>query len=623
MTFTATFTNPTYNYNAGGSGCQTTVPVQHLVTSHEFNAVSAMILYISTDVLAKYDLETDDANNPLQLNSTLLLKRDGARWFDGYTLGKPLFKSYEEGHFLEVTCWGKEGILTQALCPATDGKYTWTLETSKEPVTQLPLKATANYGSFQGDTLWPDPLDATGAKCYIKDASCNSDALDGGIGVGTYAINAVNQGTKTFSTLDNVPDEFVADDTFAVSGSTGNDGTYTVVSATWTGAQTDIVVAEAIPNAVADGGIVQSIIILGATNQGFKPRGWVEIEAEFVYFDGYDDAAADNKYRLRNVKRGELGTAAAAHVGGTIVYEKIAKQIAAGTALIEQDTGTGYEKLRFGKEFATVPTIGCFVLSGTASGTYRGTYTVYDEDSSINAASVPISLDDIVQYIVCANRAYGGAGFSPGVHAITFVNQVGQQFAIAENVPNRFRAGDTFTITDSTGNDGTYTCSINSTWDGVKLNIITVEAIPDATVDGDINITSDLDFSCGTVKVNRYDYDPEEKPRYAFEAINDLIAAVSLENEIKFWYDHHANKFKLEILANSGTYVTIDHVKRIEKEISLEDCFSGVIVAYTEDQDLNRVSPTYAWHTAAFGISGLAETPDRWRRCTDGGPGHT
>ncbi|KPL08315.1 hypothetical protein AMJ86_01170, partial [bacterium SM23_57] len=297
MTFTATFSNPAYNYTGGVGGCQATVPVQYFVTSHEFNAVSAIVLYISSDVISKYNIETDDVNNPLQLNSKLLLKRDGARWFDGYVISKPLFKSFEEGHFLEVACWGKEGVLTQALCPATDGKYTWTLETSKVQVTEIPLKPTSNYGSYQGDTLWPDPDDATGAKCYIKDASCNTDTLDGGIGVGTYAISAVNQGTKTFSTLDNVPDEFAADDKFTVTGSTGNDGTYTVVSATWTGAQTDIIVAEAIPSPVADGAIVMNIIRLGTSDVGFKPRGWVKIDTEFIYFDGYDDAAGDNHYR--------------------------------------------------------------------------------------------------------------------------------------------------------------------------------------------------------------------------------------------------------------------------------------------------------------------------------------
>ena len=70
--------------------------------------------------------------------------------------------------------------------------------------------------------------------------------------VATYSVTAVNQGTKTFTIAESVAtkitDEAITEIT--ISGSTGNDGTYTIASVNGT---TNIVVVEAIPHATADG----------------------------------------------------------------------------------------------------------------------------------------------------------------------------------------------------------------------------------------------------------------------------------------------------------------------------------------------------------------------------------
>lgn len=70
---------------------------------------------------------------------------------------------------------------------------------------------------------------------------------------GTYNITGVNQGTQTFTIAESVASKFVTGTTFAITGSTGNDGIYTCASdATGT---TDIVVVEAIPDDAVDGAI--------------------------------------------------------------------------------------------------------------------------------------------------------------------------------------------------------------------------------------------------------------------------------------------------------------------------------------------------------------------------------
>lgn len=75
----------------------------------------------------------------------------------------------------------------------------------------------------------------------------------------TNAIVAVNQGTRTFSIAGNLTVTYRAGKKIVVAGSTGNNGTYNIESATYDGStNTDVVVREAIPSAVADGNIETS-----------------------------------------------------------------------------------------------------------------------------------------------------------------------------------------------------------------------------------------------------------------------------------------------------------------------------------------------------------------------------
>lgn len=75
-----------------------------------------------------------------------------------------------------------------------------------------------------------------------------------------YAIIGVNQGTKTFTVAGNRTANFFTTylDKVYVNGSTGNDGWYTFVSATFNGTNTLVVVLESIPTSSVTGNLVGS-----------------------------------------------------------------------------------------------------------------------------------------------------------------------------------------------------------------------------------------------------------------------------------------------------------------------------------------------------------------------------
>jgi hypothetical protein len=135
--------------------------------------------------------------------------------------------------------------------------------------------------------------------------------------------------------------------------------------------------------------------------------------------------------------------------------------------------------------------------------------TVYFAGNTLDAASVNNVLASLV---VCCTSNAGSLDLSGGTNAppsgqgildaqaltvagwsvttntaslpITGVNQVGKTFTVAGNQTSYFPTGSTFTVSGSTGNDGTYTV-VSATF-GTSTDVVVVEAIPDATVDGSI-----------------------------------------------------------------------------------------------------------------------------------------
>ena len=76
----------------------------------------------------------------------------------------------------------------------------------------------------------------------------------------TYAISYLHQVNKIFAMAGNYADKFLGGDTFEVSGSTGNDGIYTITDVDYNSgeARTELTVEEAIPDAAVDGNILHT-----------------------------------------------------------------------------------------------------------------------------------------------------------------------------------------------------------------------------------------------------------------------------------------------------------------------------------------------------------------------------
>lgn len=78
-----------------------------------------------------------------------------------------------------------------------------------------------------------------------------------------HPVTAVNQGARRFTVAGDARLFYPAGAAAIVADSTGNDGTYTVASATFAGGNTAIVVVEAVPSAVADGVLTGARRIVG------------------------------------------------------------------------------------------------------------------------------------------------------------------------------------------------------------------------------------------------------------------------------------------------------------------------------------------------------------------------
>ncbi len=116
---------------------------------------------------------------------------------------------------------------------------------------------TVQVDTVGNSTLYTVFIDGIGF-AFVSDATATLTEIEAGLTAiinGGYAITAVVQGTKTFTIAGNHVVDFPAGEQFAIDGSTGNDGTFTVVSATLVGSDTEIVVSEVIPDATVDGAI--------------------------------------------------------------------------------------------------------------------------------------------------------------------------------------------------------------------------------------------------------------------------------------------------------------------------------------------------------------------------------
>jgi len=172
-------------------------------------------------------------------------------------------------------------------------------------------------------------------------------------------------------------------------------------------------------------------------------------------------------------------------------------------------------------ELAKQNSIDCYALEGNR---FYGTEPFHTRMHSFaqwivdfNAASVAASRPDaiffgvrfdnepyLIEGTTSASSEWTDLGTEAiGFYEITSVDTANEKFFISGDKTNVFTATVPFTVVDSTGNDGSYTCNGNSIYtSGSDVTIITVnENITDATVDGEIETAgwpyqeSQLDFT--------------------------------------------------------------------------------------------------------------------------------
>jgi len=484
MSYTVTFDNPYYTYSSGASGTSATVSCYSFSKSSDFEAPDTAQLIVRYDVLSKYDLETDSANNPLMIFSRVVVEKDGSRVFEGFVNEKPTHFTAGGVRYIAVTCLDRSGVLLRALCPDTSGNYEWIIESSVYALTNLPMKQSSCWGKsgkIQYYTLWADPSDTTGAKCYVDGAS---DTLSAGIGT--------------------------ADTTIPLSST---------------------------------------------EYKGFQGRGWVKIDSEWIYYDGYSKAS-DSVYKLRNCVRGDdngLGTASATHTSGATVTQKIAKQIAPARNIDLNDSSGSIDPATYSAD----PDEGTFKSAKSfGSAPFTGNYSVYDEDASLDGSSVVKRVSDVWRAFVTAPSDYGGAGFTTA-----------------------------------------------------DLDVISLRTSRGGT--GYLEIPGELPNG---LCINRWDYGLDEQPDYAYDAIRKLIEATTLTDdtlgdELVTYYNHTNDKLVLELVSQASTPdLTLSGVSRIEKELTGQDLISGVLVRFTEEVPVNMLSQSNMWHDTAAN-----EGIDSWR----------
>jgi len=103
----------------------------------------------------------------------------------------------------------------------------------------------------------------------------------------TYAIVAVDTTLNTFTLSGDAPDIFDEGNKFTVSGSTGNDGNYTVIDKNVDGSPllTVITVERDITDATVDGVLTPTLVSLPITNGDFFPASTSQITADNAYYE--------------------------------------------------------------------------------------------------------------------------------------------------------------------------------------------------------------------------------------------------------------------------------------------------------------------------------------------------
>lgn len=361
---TLTFSNPTDNYSGTG-GLEAEVKVTSFDFDFAIGRISSGRCTVSTDVVSKYFLESNPTTNPLHIFSQIRASLGGVQFFSGRVDEKTLRKGANETsgslREMDVDLIGFEGALAESFCVDASGNEIWTLKTdtvevgATSPYLPLLVVEGGNYGSFVSDTLWPDPNDVTGAKCWLQDSDCPFDTLNTGI----TNVETITPASPKYIELTTTKKGFAP----------------------------------------------QGFVFI-ETGGSFEAFGYL----------GYDPTGTGDAYRIKLISRAQLGTTAIAHTSGvSVVRNKICKDHGPEPSDIYIDPagGTTFTKLREGDDYTRITELGIFALTVAAGGTdaYAGHFWVYDIDQTLDATSTVISPEDVIVALASGPVEYGGAGF--------------------------------------------------------------------------------------------------------------------------------------------------------------------------------------------------------------------
>jgi len=284
-----------------------------------------------------------------------------------------------------------------------------------------------------------------------------------------------------------------------------------------------------------------AVTIIGTTSQGgILPLGIIRIENEWIQYDGYDYSSTSDRYRFKNCVRGALGTTAATHDEDKIIYQRVSQKIHPAHAVVVEgyNVADSAWELLPADYFAVQPEEGRIDFTHdvldypTGDSKYNNVRVTYAVFDEDNAAAV--NLGGVLTSVLTETRANGGPGFTDGTDL-----EVGHDVA-GEN-----------------------------TLDIIKISRVRVEA-PTTTLNFIQNLIDELGLAKGTT-----------------------------EDAIGLWYDHPAGKMVVDTIAQKATasadYAYGGMILR-DRDISIDDIYSGVLISYFAGQNLNLASVERCWH---------------------------
>jgi len=269
-------------------------------------------------------------------------------------------------------------------------------------------------------------------------------------------------------------------------------------------------------------------IILSDEHSGIAPIGYVQIDDEWIQYDGYDfgETTADSEYRIKNCFRGALSSIAATHTGTTIVYQRISQRIHPAKAILVEGSGTNDWEYLDAETFAVQVEEGAIDFNYDVSAygnpkwnAFRATYAVFDE----NHANT-VKLSDIFSSTLMETVANGGPA----------INSSSLDFDGLEDI---------------------------------RLTRVKIDKLTN-TYDFMTNLLDEI----GLMKGSDQDY-------------------------IGLWYNHTDKLYTckpIEQLSTPDYYFS--NMTHVEREISLEDLYSAVMVEYEAGYNDNLVTYDRMWH---------------------------